>query len=132
LIRENALVPLKDLLRPILSKNTALDQREFRNALGCFATGVTVVTTLDSKGEAVGITANSFAAVSLDPPLVLWCVSRHGSSFPVFEKCDAFTVSVLSENASDISKRHAAKDGHRVDLKGTVPTKLGPPAFPGA
>ncbi len=70
--------------------------------------------------------------MSLDPPLVLWCVSRHGSSFPVFEKCDAFTVSVLSENASDISKRHAAKDGHRVDLKGTVPTKLGPPAFPGA
>ena len=49
----------------------AIDQREYRNAVGCFATGVTIVTTLDHDGEKVGITANSFSSLSLDPPLVL-------------------------------------------------------------
>ena len=66
----------------------AFDQREFRNAVGCFATGVTVVTTLDKEGDRVGITANSFSSVSLDPPLVLFCVDAKINSFEAFENCE--------------------------------------------
>ena len=58
-----------------------IDQREYRNAVGCFATGVTIVTTLDNDGERIGITANSFSSLSLDPPLVLFCVDDKINSF---------------------------------------------------
>ena len=57
------------------------DQRQFRDAVGCFATGVTIVTTLDHDGNKVGITANSFTSLSLDPPLVLFCVDSRINSF---------------------------------------------------
>ena len=115
-----------------MSEILSVDQREFRNALGCFATGVTVVTAIDKNGEGVGITANSFSAVSLNPPLVLWCVGRSAVTFPVFETCKAFTVSVLGAAAAETSGRYSMKDGHRIERGDTVPTKLGPPAFIGA
>jgi flavin reductase (DIM6/NTAB) family NADH-FMN oxidoreductase RutF len=107
----------------------ALDTREFRNALGCFATGVTVVTALDDKGEAVGITVNSFSAVSLEPPLVLWSLARSADRFANFESAKAFTVSVLGAEGAAISSRFAMKGEARVDLTQTVPTELGPPTF---
>ena len=56
------------------------DQIEFRNACGMFATGITIVTTTTPDGEPVGMTANSFSSVSLDPPLVLWSVGNHAIS----------------------------------------------------
>lgn len=70
------------------------DLREFRNALGSFATGVTVVTTGTENGP-VGITANSFASVSLDPPLVLWSPARSSSRFALFAGTDRFAIHVL-------------------------------------
>ena len=107
----------------------AFDTREFRNALGCFATGVTVVTTMDAQGEAVGITVNSFSAVSLDPPLVLWCLARGADRFANFEAAERFTISVLAAGGAGLSSRFAMKGESRVDLSETVPTKLGPPTF---
>ena len=80
-----------------------IDQREYRNAVGCFATGVTIVTTLDQDGEKIGITANSFSSLSLDPPLVLFCVDAKIKSFQAFEACRNFNINVLREDQMDVS-----------------------------
>ncbi len=72
------------------------DARAFRNALGAFATGVAVVTARDAGGAPVGITANSFASVSLDPPLVLWSPARASRRFPIFTAAQAFAIHVLA------------------------------------
>jgi flavin reductase (DIM6/NTAB) family NADH-FMN oxidoreductase RutF len=69
--------------------------RELRDALGRFVTGVTVVTTMTARGP-LGITANSFASVSLDPPLILWSPARKSRRFPAFEAASHFAVHVLS------------------------------------
>lgn len=81
-------------------------KREFRDALGRFATGVTVVTTTTSEGP-VGITANSFASVSLDPPIVLWSIGRQSKRFAAFAECAQFAVHVLAAEQLDISRRFA-------------------------
>ncbi|MBX3530160.1 MAG: flavin reductase family protein [Rhizobiaceae bacterium] len=81
-------------------------KREFRDALGRFATGVTVVTTATADGP-VGITANSFASVSLDPPVVLWSIGRHSSRFAAFADCERFAVHVLAADQVDLSRRFA-------------------------
>ncbi|MEO0912149.1 MAG: flavin reductase family protein [Pseudomonadota bacterium] len=97
----------------------ALDQRELRDALGCFATGVTVVTTLCDRGR-LGMTANSFASVSLDPPLVLWSPARKSSRFPAFEAASHFAIHVLASDQRQLSDRFA-REG--LDFSGieTVP-----------
>ncbi len=79
-------------------------QRELRDALGRFATGVTVVTTLGGHGP-LGITANSFASVSLDPPLVLWSPARKSRRFPVFEAASHFAVHVLAAGQQHLAER---------------------------
>jgi flavin reductase (DIM6/NTAB) family NADH-FMN oxidoreductase RutF len=106
-----------------------LDTRQLRNAFGCFATGVTVITAMDADGTPVGITANSFSSVSLEPPLVLWSVDQRSTTFPVFTSCEHFVVSVLSADGAPLASRFAMKGGHRVEDIDTVPTELGPPAF---
>ena len=83
------------------------DDRELRNAFGCFATGVTIITTLDRSGEKIGITANSFTSLSLDPPLVLFCVADKINSFEAFESCRHFNVNVLHEEQVDLSNNFA-------------------------
>ena len=74
---------------------TGSDPRTLRDALGCFATGVTVVTTHDAEGRPVGLTANSFTALSLDPPLLLVCVARSATSAAALEVAGHFAVNVL-------------------------------------
>ena len=106
-----------------------IDPRDLRNAFGSFATGVTVVTTLDDRGDAVGITANSFASVSLEPPLLLWCLYRRSVTFEIFDVCTTFVVSVLNVSAAPIASRFAMKGGHSAEGVETVPTELGPPTF---
>jgi len=71
------------------------DPRTRRDALGCFATGVTVVTCLDAEGQPVGLTANSFTSVSLDPPLLLVCVAKRAASAEPLSSADHFAVNVL-------------------------------------
>ncbi len=83
------------------------DPREFRNALGNFATGVTIVTTMSEDGEPVGLTANSFSSVSLDPPLVLFCLDRRSYSFAHFQASTHFVVNILSSEQADISNHFA-------------------------
>ncbi|WP_051520896.1 flavin reductase family protein [Rubellimicrobium mesophilum] len=75
-----------------------VDPRAFRTALGSFATGVTVVTARDARGEPVGLTANSFASVSLDPPLVLWSPARASRRFEAFVEAEDFAIHVLARD----------------------------------
>ena len=74
---------------------TGSDSRTLRDALGCFATGVTVVTCIDEIGQPVGLTANSFTALSLDPPLLLVCVAKSTASAGTFGDTRDFAVNVL-------------------------------------
>jgi len=81
-------------------------ERELRDALGRFATGVTVVTTMTAEGP-LGITANSFASVSLAPPLVLWSPARHSRRFPAFEAASHFAVHVLAASQRPLAEAFA-------------------------
>lgn len=86
----------------------ALDGKALRRTLGQFATGVTVVTAAHpSTGEIVGMTANSFSSVSLDPPLVLWSIVREAKSLAVFLDATHFAINILSEQQLDHSNRFA-------------------------
>lgn len=89
------------------------DARTLRDALGCFATGVTVVTTRDADGRPVGLTANSFTSVSLDPPLLLVCLARGASSLGSFAVAEGFAVNVLHIGQQAVSGRFATRDADR-------------------
>ncbi len=88
---------------------SSIDPRDFRNALGQFATGVTVITSLDQQGGAVGVTASSFNSVSIDPPLVLWSLAKDSNSLQAFQSCGYFCVHVLGASQEDISQRFASR-----------------------
>jgi len=85
----------------------SIDPREFRNTLGCFATGITVITTVDRDGGPVGFTANSFTALSLDPPLILFCLDRNATCFESFHRNRHFAVNILTTEQQNISNRFA-------------------------
>jgi len=84
--------------------------RSFRDTLGMFTTGITVVTTRAPSGEPIGLTVNSFNSVSLDPPLIVWSLARHLPSVEVFENCEYYAVNVLAADQEDISNVFAARD----------------------
>lgn len=83
--------------------------RSLRDAFGQFATGITVVTTLDKNGKPIGLTANSFASVSLDPPLVSWCVDKSSTRFDEFAQAEYYTISVLTDEQKDVSNLFAQR-----------------------
>ncbi len=87
------------------------ETRLLRNALGEFATGVTVVTTVNSSGTPVGITVNSFTSVSLDPPLVLWNLNVYSAKHAAFDDTDYFAVNVLSVDQKDACLAFAQPGG---------------------
>ncbi len=88
-----------------VSATASIDPRALRQTLGQFATGVTVVTCRAADGEPVGMTANSFASVSLDPPLVLWSVDRSARSYDAFAAAERFAFSILAQDQADHSNR---------------------------
>lgn len=90
------------------AQTAEIDPREFRNALGSFATGVTIVTAVGEDGRRVGLTANSFSSVSLDPPLVLWSLARKAPSLSVFTDVSHFAINVLAEDQMALSNRFAS------------------------
>jgi 3-hydroxy-9,10-secoandrosta-1,3,5(10)-triene-9,17-dione monooxygenase reductase component len=92
---------------------TAIDPALLRRVLGAFVTGVTVVTTRTAAGDAVGITVNSFNAVSLSPPLVLWSLSLRAASFDTFVQSSHFVVNVLGAHQIPLSERFATTGGDK-------------------
>ncbi|HWD33421.1 flavin reductase family protein [Pseudomonas caricapapayae] len=89
--------------------NIGFDPQAFRTALGTFTTGVTIITTQAEDGSPVGITANSFNSVSLNPPLVLWSLSKKARSLPVFSTGKHWNVHVLSTEQESLSGRFATQ-----------------------
>ncbi|MEZ5508190.1 MAG: flavin reductase family protein [Gammaproteobacteria bacterium] len=84
------------------------DSKAFRNALGQFATGVTVITTVDAEGNKIGMTANSFSSVSLDPMLVLWSIAKTSKSFAAFTEARHFAIHILSAEQKALSGQFAS------------------------
>ena len=87
----------------------AIDGRELRNAMGLFATGVTIITTKDATGKPFGLTANAFSSLSLDPPMLLICVDKGVDCYDCFEESGVFAVNFLSLAQEELSTRFATK-----------------------
>ena len=85
--------------------NTVWDKRDLRKALGSFGTGVTVVTSGNSHSRWVGVTANSFSSVSLEPPIVLWSLVSTSPNLEVFDQTERFVINVLSLEQVELSKQ---------------------------
>ncbi|MEM0947332.1 MAG: flavin reductase family protein [Pseudomonadota bacterium] len=104
-------------------------EREFRDALGRFATGVTVVTCATELGP-LGITANSFASVSLDPPLVLWSPARASRRFPAYEAAERYAIHILGDDQTDMCRRFS-RDGYDFEGLAWSPDDAGVPQIAG-
>jgi len=105
--------PEEEVLRP--------DGDLFRRVMGQFATGVTIITASEGD-EPAGVAANSFTSVSLDPPLVLFCVARTSSTWPRIERARKFAVNILGEHQEDLCRLFATKGADRF---GHTPWHLG-------
>ena len=102
-----------------------LDSRALRNSLGRFATGVSVVTTTDPERGPMAMTVNSFAAVSLEPPLVLWSIQNTSECYDAFTQCDRYGISVLSQHQAHLSSRYARSHEHHIDDGDCVADEVG-------
>ena len=100
-----------------MATDAPLDQQEFRKALSTFTTGVTIITAVAPDGTPVGVTANSFNSVSLDPPLVLWSLAKSSRSLSAFDASPWWAVHILSADQDALSNRFAKSGEHKfVDL----------------
>ncbi|MFC7052035.1 flavin reductase family protein [Hansschlegelia quercus] len=104
----------------------------FRLAAGCFPTGVSIVTAEDEQGERVGVTANSFVSVSLQPPLVSVALARSLASIPVFERASHFAISVLGEGDETLAARFASRGANKWSDTLWEPGLRGAPLIEGA
>jgi 4-hydroxyphenylacetate 3-hydroxylase, reductase component len=103
-----------------------------RSALGRFATGVTLATCCDATGTSVGLTVNSFGALSLEPPLVQWSLRCESPSLPAFQSAEHFAINVLTEAHVELSRRFAAPHGKRFEHGRWHAGRLGCPVLAGA
>lgn len=98
---------------PRTAQPPSFSSQEFRAALGMFATGVTIVTARTADGQPIGLTANSFNSVSLDPPLVLWSLAQAAASLPAFRAGSHYAINVLAADQRDLAERFALKGADR-------------------
>ena len=110
----------------------SLDPRDFRDAMGRFATGVTIVSTVGPDGTGLGVTVNSFKSVSLDPPLVLFSLSRDASCFEEYVSAGKFAVNVLGQDHVAISAKFATPGESRWNGVAHETGETGCPVLPGA
>ena len=96
----------------LASDSSPIDPRDFRNALGTFATGVTIITAMGTD-KPYGLTCNSFASVSLNPPLVLWSLGVYSSSLTVFQNASHFAVNVLGASQQALANKFAKSSGDK-------------------
>jgi flavin reductase (DIM6/NTAB) family NADH-FMN oxidoreductase RutF len=105
---------------------------DFRAALAMFATGVTIVTALDASGLPVGLTANSFNSVSIEPPLVLWSLSRQAGTMAAFAQGSHYAINILAAGQHRLAERFASHGLDRFDGVAFRPGASGAPVFEGA
>jgi flavin reductase (DIM6/NTAB) family NADH-FMN oxidoreductase RutF/pimeloyl-ACP methyl ester carboxylesterase len=108
------------------------DARTLRDAMGCFATGITIVTALDGQGQPIGLTANSFTSLSLDPPLLLLCIANNAGSAPVLRDAEFFGVNLLQISQQPASNRFAGKGEDRFAATAWSPGETGVPLLDGS
>jgi flavin reductase (DIM6/NTAB) family NADH-FMN oxidoreductase RutF len=119
-------------LLPMASSEPLVSPQRLRDALGRFATGVTIITCLDPETGRVGLTANSFNALSLDPPLVLWSLRRQSSQLAAFERAGHFVVNVLAADQLGLSRRFASRRDDKFDEGDWLPGEGGAPVLAGS
>lgn len=107
------------------------DTRALRNALGRFATGIAIVTAIDPDGHPIGLTVNSFSAVSLQPALVLWCLDNGSHNLEAFRKASYHAINILSAEQQDLSNRFATWPADRFVGLPWHAGVGGAPVFPG-
>jgi flavin reductase (DIM6/NTAB) family NADH-FMN oxidoreductase RutF len=93
----------------LTASSPTFSRPEFRSALGMFATGVTIVTARTGSGDLVGLTANSFNSVSLEPPLVLWSLSRSAASMVALSSGSHYAINILAADQKELAERFASK-----------------------
>lgn len=102
-----------DFLPCACPPGASLDTRALRNAFGRFATGITVVTALAPDGRPVGMTVNSFSSVSLEPPLLLWCLGNSASEFATYRQAGYYCINILTAEQRELSERFASRNADR-------------------
>jgi flavin reductase (DIM6/NTAB) family NADH-FMN oxidoreductase RutF len=102
-----------DPANELASDNSPIDPRDFRNALGTYGTGVTIVTAMAADGKPYGVTCNSFASVSLNPPLVLWSLGMFSQGLPIFQNASHFAVNVLDISQQELALKFAKSSGEK-------------------
>ena len=110
-----------------MSDSNPLDSRALRNAFGAFATGVTVITTRGADGRDYGLTANSFSSVSLEPPLLLWCLGDNTDCYQGFQGADYYAIHILGARQQGVSNLFASKGA---DKFSSVALERGPGDIP--
>ena len=121
---DNAPMPMPT---PLRAATPAFGADDFRSALAMFATGVTIVTAIDASGRPIGLTANSFNSVSIEPPLVLWSLSRQAGSMPAFERGSHYAINILAAEQHALAERFAS---HAIDRFEGVAFSAGPSGAP--
>ena len=96
-----------DPANELASEHSPLDPRDFRSALGSYATGVTIITAVGANGKPYGLTCNSFASVSLNPPLVLWSLGMFSQALSVFQNASHFAVNILGVSQQALANKFA-------------------------
>jgi flavin reductase (DIM6/NTAB) family NADH-FMN oxidoreductase RutF len=117
---------------PTRAAAPAFGSDDFRAALAMFATGVTIVTAIDRSGTPIGLTANSFNSVSLEPPLVLWSLSRQAGSMPEFQRGSHYAINILSAGQHDLALRFSSREVDRFRDVAFRPGSGGAPLLEGA
>jgi flavin reductase (DIM6/NTAB) family NADH-FMN oxidoreductase RutF len=112
--------------------STAFDTRELRNILGLFATGVAVVTAVDPGGRPVGLTVNSLTSVSLDPPLLLWCLASKSANLPAFALGAPFHVHILADGQTSLALHFARGGREKFEVDPHWTREPAPPPIEGA
>ncbi len=108
----------------------SFDQKEFRNACGSFATGITIVTTTGPGDEPIGMTVNSFSSLSLDPPLVMWAVGSDAISHDIFSQTDHFAIHILHKDQEGLSNLFASRGEDKFSSLDWTPGAAGSPVLP--
>lgn len=109
-----------------------ISQVEFKKALGNYPTGVTVITTLDENNKPVGLTANSFASVSIEPLLILWSLDKNSSLYDPFIQTSKFAINILAEDQESLCSLFASKVPDRFSQCDWEKSDRQLPIFPGA
>lgn len=109
-----------------------IDPKNLRQVLGCFATGVAVVTTLDADERPIGLVVNSFSSVSLDPPQILWSISMTAPSRPAFQSHAGFAVNIMPAHAKDETMRFCTPQDDKFDGVDWRPGVFGVPVLESA